>query len=72
METLMQTTAAIYKALLEAAGPQAARVANRVVLDAIRDGAVDDPAAISVLRALADDAAPLPDFRWLDKIGAVA
>ena len=43
MDTLMQVISALYVALGEAAGPQALRVANQVLRDAIVDGAVDDP-----------------------------
>lgn len=49
METLTQVSIALYSAFVEAAGPQAGRTANRVLADAIDDGAIDDPAAISVL-----------------------
>lgn len=56
MDTLMQVISALYVALGEAAGgPRALRVANRVLRDAIVDGAVDDPAAIEILESLAHD-----------------
>ena len=56
METITQILSAIYVALGEAAGgPQALLVANKVLRDAIRDGAVDDPAAVEVLQALSHD-----------------
>ena len=55
MNTFQQIISAIYVALGEAAGPQALRIANQVLLDAIADGAVDDPLAIRILESLAHD-----------------
>ena len=75
MEALRQVLAAIYVALGEAAGgPAAQLVANRVLRDAIADGAVDDPVAIMLLESLAhdeDDAGATLNltpngFRWLE------
>jgi hypothetical protein len=56
METIKQVMAALYVALGEAAGgPEAMRVANRVLRDAIEDRAIDDPAAVMILESLAHD-----------------
>jgi len=56
MGTLQQVVAALYVALGEAAGgPQAMRVANQVLRDAIADRAVSDPLAVEVLWSLARD-----------------
>lgn len=56
METFTQILSAIYVAVCEAAGgPQAILVANKVLRDAIADGAVDDHDAIEVLQALSHD-----------------
>jgi hypothetical protein len=44
MDTLTQIISALYVALGEAAGgPQAMRVANKVLRDAIADNSIDDP-----------------------------
>jgi hypothetical protein len=56
METIKQVLTALYVALGEAAGgPEAMRVANRVLRDAIADRAIDDPDAIEILACLAHD-----------------
>ena len=47
---------AIYVALTEASGgPQARAVANRVLLDAINDQAVDNEEAVKFLKSLCGD-----------------
>ena len=55
MNTFQQVIYALYVALTEAAGPSALRVANRVLRDAIAEGLIDDPRAISVLEPLSHD-----------------
>jgi hypothetical protein len=56
MESLQQIIGALYVALGEAAGgPQAMRVANQVLRDAIADRAITDPLAIEFLGSLARD-----------------
>ena len=56
MDTLTQIISALYVALGEAAGgPQAMRVANKVLRDAIADNSIDDPVAVQILSALAVD-----------------
>ena len=56
MNAFQQVISAIYVALAEAAGgSQALRVANQVLRDAVADGAVDDPTAVSVLKSLSQD-----------------
>ena len=56
MNSFQQIISAIYVALVVAAGGAAAlRVANQVLRDAIADGAIDDPVAISVLEFLSHD-----------------
>jgi hypothetical protein len=81
METFTQILSAIYVALGEAAGgPHALLVANKVLRDAIADGAVDDPAAIEVLQALSHDEDDLEEvtelerqpFTWFDALAHAA
>jgi hypothetical protein len=51
-----QILAAFYIAMTEAAGGAAARaIANRVLLDAIRNHSIDDEQAIEFLRSLCAD-----------------
>ncbi len=72
MNTLQQVVAALYVALGEAAGgPEAMRVANLVLRNAIADRVVDDPVAIEVLQALAHDDDDGPQLT-AHKIHAVA
>jgi hypothetical protein len=53
---LEQILCALYVALSEAAGgAQAKRIADRVILNAIADGSVDDADAIEFLRSLVCD-----------------
>ena len=49
---LEQILCALYVALCEASGPQARAVANRVLLDAIKDQSVDDQQAVDFLQSL--------------------
>lgn len=64
MNTLTQIISALYVALGEAAGgPDAMRVANRVLRDAIADNSIDDPLAIEILTALAVDDDVVDDSR---------
>jgi hypothetical protein len=80
METIKQVMAALYVALGEAAGgPQAMRVANRVLRDAIADRAVDDPVAIELLESISHDEDDMPEIqilppecRWWDEINSLA
>jgi hypothetical protein len=54
--TMEQILIALYVALSEAAGGPAARtVANRVLLDAIKNHSIDDEQAIEFLRSLCTD-----------------
>jgi hypothetical protein len=63
METFTQILSAIYVAVCEAAGgPQAILVANKVLRDAIADGAVDDHDAIEVLQDDEDDTEETTEF----------
>ena len=56
MNAFQQIISTIYVALAEAAGgPTALRVANRVLREAIADGAVNDPTAVGVLESLSHD-----------------
>ena len=75
MHTFQQVIHALYVALTEAAGPSALRVANKVLRDAIAEGLIDDPRAISVLEPLAHDEDDTPevqitraDYAWWDQI----
>jgi hypothetical protein len=53
---LEQILCAIYVALTEASGgPQARAVANRVLLDAINDQAVDNEEAVKFLKSFCGD-----------------
>jgi len=53
---LEQILCAIYVALTEASGgPQARAVADRVLLDAIKDHAVDNQEAVEFLKSLCSD-----------------
>ena len=78
MNTFQQVIYALYVALTEAAGPSALRVANRVLRDAIAEGVIDDPRAISVLEPLAhdeDDTSEVqitrPDYASWDEINTL-
>lgn len=63
METFTQILSAIYVAVCEAAGgPQAILVANKVLRDAIADGAVDDHDAIEVLQDDEEDTEETTEF----------
>jgi hypothetical protein len=52
MESFRQMLGAVYVALAETAGEGVLDDANRILMDAVDSGAVDDPYARSALQAL--------------------